>query len=83
MISKLTAKNADTHVAVLHRVMAHRIIYGNECYTMHVATIYTDGSCTLEPFTCETPNTRFVNGTIKIDELILNEFNRKSALIKP
>ncbi|MDE7411530.1 MAG: hypothetical protein K2M94_05770 [Paramuribaculum sp.] len=64
----------NTALWVVHRIMAHRIIYQGHCYDMHVATIYSDGSCSLEPFVHETPNTQFCNGTITINKNFIATF---------
>ena len=47
-------------------VMAHVIVYKGVSHPLSVATLSSDGTLTIRPFTAETPATPFVNGKILI-----------------
>lgn len=50
----------------MKKIFAHKIIFGEEIYEMHVAHLLDDGSVEFFPFKEETSATVFVSGTIRL-----------------
>lgn len=61
-----------------HRILAHRIIWGDRTFSMSVASALRtpDGTWAVEitPFTGETPQTVFVSGAVAIEDADGNPF---------
>lgn len=50
----------------MERIMAHSIEFEGQTYRMHILELDDQGNVSLTPFEHETPNTRFINGHIRV-----------------
>lgn len=48
----------------MKQILAHKIIFGDKTYEMHIARLLDDGNVVFYPFKEEIPATVFVSGTI-------------------
>lgn len=54
----------------MKKILAHKIIYKGKTYDMSVVTLDGSKVISIEPFEKEIPATKFVSGTLDLDNVV-------------